>query len=114
MEIFFLRSRCLLITLSQGDGSSRFQHVSSNWALAEAGWQHDLNKFVVDEYGISRPGVGMKRMADTVEAIIGAVWVDSRKSHDAVKTALIGLFGADKVDSVEPPPSPLDSLYVYV
>lgn len=81
-------------------GDERYQDASTNFALAEAGFRYRLNEFVVGQDGYGEPRLAKKRMADTVEAIIGAVWLDSLRDINAVKRALIGLLGAGRVDSV--------------
>lgn len=63
------------------------------------GFFHCLDDFVMNEKGYIRQDLGLKKMADTVEAIIGAIWLDSRKDFKAIKEAIVGLLGRRRVDS---------------
>ena len=58
-----------------------------------------MDVFVTDHSGFIWRDLPVKRMADTVEAIIGAIWLDSRKDLGAVKNAMVGLIGQRRVDS---------------
>lgn len=109
VDIIF-QSRHILMAPS-GVGSERFKDASTNRVLAEAGWQYSLNEFVVGDGGVSVTELNCWRMATTDEAIIGAVWLDSSRDIMAVKRALTGFLGEDRVDSVMKRASPDYSPY---
>ena len=88
----------MIITIVEGYHG--YQEVSTNQVLAEAGWGHGLHAFVTTWNAIGDPYLPMKRMADTMEAIIGAVWLDSSRDRHAVRRAIDGLLGAQKMSAM--------------
>lgn len=74
---------------SAGQSDSAYTTLVSDLNLYKIGSRHCLEKYVEPP----KQTMGKKKMATTVEAIIGAVWLDSGKDIAVVKHTLHHLLG---------------------
>ncbi|KXS98663.1 hypothetical protein AC578_10050 [Pseudocercospora eumusae] len=72
----------------RGRADYLLQRICNNHNLGKAGFRHSLPEHIVVHPG-HRGEVSRKMVANTVEAILGAIWVDSEKDMEAVKSAMI-------------------------
>ena len=75
---------------SQGVADARLQSIAGNTNLARAGRIHGLDAHITTHPGHKGP-VSNKTLATTVEAILGAIFLDSSKDLTAVKDAMEAL-----------------------
>ncbi|KAF2158828.1 hypothetical protein M409DRAFT_30701 [Zasmidium cellare ATCC 36951] len=81
----------------------RFDSFSSNRSLAKEGCYLYIHTMIVcvdgKRYWEKKKWTGEERttaVASTIEAVIGAVWIDSHQNIETVKSAINGLLGAGK------------------
>ncbi|KAH9215222.1 ribonuclease III domain-containing protein [Leptodontidium sp. 2 PMI_412] len=76
---------------SRKSGHDALVAISSNKNLNERGQESGLSVFINKNKSFPNGVVPPRTMSDTVEALIGAVFVDSSESLEAVKVAMTGL-----------------------
>ncbi len=73
-----LNTRCHSAGLKKALISAELQRVATNKTLDQIGRKHGLEKHIKVQHGC--PGVSKDLMATAVQAILGAVWVDSNEN----------------------------------
>lgn len=75
-----------------GDGNTQLQHHACNKRMACEAKKTHLDKFIkpdpLDPYDVSKSTHGL---ATGVEAIVGAVWIDSERQREAVESVMTRL-----------------------
>lgn len=72
-------------------GNKHLCGIASNRNLDKCGRDNDLEKYVNPHKSFKRGQIPPKTMAATVEALLGAVFIDSGENLKAVKIAMTGL-----------------------
>lgn len=73
--------------MTAGVADSRLQAIAGNTNLARVGHECNLDAHIVTHPG-HRSAISNKTLATTVEALLGAIFLDSGKDLEAVKTAM--------------------------